>query len=59
MVKNLVDLSVDLKGIRFANPVAMASGNAGYGFEYQAVSGFPIGMWGRLSQRHYLGAEAR
>jgi dihydroorotate dehydrogenase (NAD+) catalytic subunit len=40
MVKNLVDLSVDLKGIRFANPVAMASGNAGYGFEYQAVSGF-------------------
>lgn len=36
----MVDLSIDLCGIHFNNPVAMASGNAGYGIEYQAVSGF-------------------
>lgn len=35
-----MDLSVQLAGLRFSNPVAMASGNAGYGIEYQAVSGF-------------------
>ena len=35
-----MDLSVNLKGVLFQNPVAMASGNAGYGIEYQAVSGF-------------------
>lgn len=33
-------LAINLKGIPFNNPVAMASGNAGYGIEYQAVSGF-------------------
>ncbi|BBP42501.1 dihydroorotate dehydrogenase [Thiosulfativibrio zosterae] len=36
----MTDLSVDLCGIHFNNPIAMASGNAGYGIEYQAVSGF-------------------
>ncbi|MEA1989416.1 MAG: dihydroorotate dehydrogenase [Pseudomonadota bacterium] len=36
----MVDLSVDLCGIHFNSPVAMASGNAGYGIEYQSVSGF-------------------
>lgn len=35
-----MDLSVDLCGIHFNSPVAMASGNAGYGIEYQSVSGF-------------------
>lgn len=35
-----MDLSVNLCGITFQSPVAMASGNAGYGIEYQAVSGF-------------------
>jgi len=39
-VKKLVDLSVQLGSLTFRNPVAMASGNAGYGFEYQYVSGF-------------------
>jgi len=36
----VVDLSVNLCGIHFNSPVAMASGNAGYGIEYQSVSGF-------------------
>lgn len=36
----MVDLSVELCGIKFNNPVAMASGNAGYGIEYQSVCGF-------------------
>lgn len=36
----MTDLSINLCGIHFNNPVAMASGNAGYGIEYQAVSGF-------------------
>lgn len=36
----MVDLSVDFCGIHFNSPVAMASGNAGYGIEYQSVSGF-------------------
>lgn len=36
----MLDLSVNLCGIKFNNPVAMASGNAGYGIEYQSVSGF-------------------
>ncbi|HHS99533.1 MAG TPA: dihydroorotate dehydrogenase [Thiomicrospira sp.] len=36
----MVDLSVDICGIHFDSPVAMASGNAGYGIEYQSVSGF-------------------
>ncbi|NCN43050.1 MAG: dihydroorotate dehydrogenase [Piscirickettsiaceae bacterium CG_4_9_14_3_um_filter_43_564] len=36
----MVDLSVQLGSLTFRNPVAMASGNAGYGFEYQSVSGF-------------------
>jgi len=36
----LVDLTVDLCGIHFNSPIAMASGNAGYGIEYQCVSGF-------------------
>jgi dihydroorotate dehydrogenase (NAD+) catalytic subunit len=36
----VVDLSVDICGIHFDSPVAMASGNAGYGIEYQSVSGF-------------------
>ena len=36
----MVDLSVDICGIHFNSPIAMASGNAGYGIEYQAVSGF-------------------
>lgn len=36
----MVDLSVELCGLHFNNPVAMASGNAGYGIEYQSVWGF-------------------
>ncbi len=36
----MVDLSVNICGIHFNSPVAMASGNAGYGIEYQSVSGF-------------------
>lgn len=36
----MVDLSVNICGIQFDSPVAMASGNAGYGIEYQSVSGF-------------------
>lgn len=36
----MVDLSVNICGIQCDFPVAMASGNAGYGLEYQAVSGF-------------------
>lgn len=36
----MVDLSVKFCGIQFDSPVAMASGNAGYGIEYQSVSGF-------------------
>ena len=35
-----MDLSVNLCGIQCQSPVAMASGNAGYGIEYQSVSGF-------------------
>lgn len=35
-----MDLSVTLKGIQFNTPVAMASGNAGYGLEYPRISGF-------------------
>jgi dihydroorotate dehydrogenase (NAD+) catalytic subunit len=31
---NTVDLSVDLGGIRMANPVTVASGTFGYGKEY-------------------------
>lgn len=36
----MVDLSVNVCGVTCHSPVAMASGNAGYGLEYQAVSGF-------------------
>ena len=36
----MTDLSLNLCGIHFNSPVAMASGNAGYGIEYQSVSGF-------------------
>ncbi len=36
----MIDLSVNICGIQCASPVAMASGNAGYGIEYQSVSGF-------------------
>ncbi|MBN2866689.1 MAG: dihydroorotate dehydrogenase [Thiotrichales bacterium] len=36
----MVDLSVEICGIKFNSPVAIASGNAGYGIEYQSVSGF-------------------
>ena len=36
----MIDLSVNICGIECQTPVAMASGNAGYGLEYQAVSGF-------------------
>jgi len=36
----MVDLSVNICGIPCRSPVAMASGNAGYGTEYKAVSGF-------------------
>jgi len=36
----VVDLSVNICGIQCNSPVAMASGNAGYGIEYQSVSGF-------------------
>lgn len=36
----MVDLSVNFAGLKFNSPVAMASGNAGYGIEYQSVSGF-------------------
>ncbi len=36
----MVDLSVNVCGVTCKSPVAMASGNAGYGLEYQAVSGF-------------------
>ena len=35
-----VDLSVNLAGVHFNNPVAMASGNAGYGLEYKRLWGF-------------------
>lgn len=36
----MVDMSVNICGVVCSSPVAMASGNAGYGLEYQAVSGF-------------------
>ncbi|MDX1348004.1 MAG: dihydroorotate dehydrogenase [Thiomicrorhabdus chilensis] len=36
----MVDLSVEICGMKCSSPVAMASGNAGYGIEYQSVSGF-------------------
>ena len=36
----MVDLSVEICGIKFNSPVAIASGNAGYGIEYQSVNGF-------------------
>lgn len=36
----MVDLSVNICGVQCNSPLAMASGNAGYGLEYQAVSGF-------------------
>lgn len=36
----MIDLSVNICGITCNSPVAMASGNAGYGLEYAAVSGF-------------------
>ncbi len=36
----MIDLSVNICGIQCNSPVAMASGNAGYGIEYQSVSGF-------------------
>lgn len=36
----MIDLSVDICGMKCNSPVAMASGNAGYGIEYQSVSGF-------------------
>lgn len=35
-----MDLSVNICGIQCQSPVAMASGNAGYGIEYQSVCGF-------------------
>ncbi|QKI88344.1 dihydroorotate dehydrogenase [Thiomicrorhabdus xiamenensis] len=35
-----MDLSVNICGIQCQSPVAMASGNAGYGIEYQSVNGF-------------------
>lgn len=36
----MIDLSVNICGITCNSPIAMASGNAGYGLEYSAVSGF-------------------
>ncbi len=36
----MIDLSTTLCGLNFSSPVAMASGNAGYGIEYPFVSGF-------------------
>lgn len=36
----MVDLTVNIAGIKFNSPVAMASGNAGYGLEYPTISGF-------------------
>lgn len=33
-------LALELCGLNFSNPVAMASGNAGYGLEYRQVWGF-------------------
>lgn len=36
----MIDLSVNICGITCNSPIAMASGNAGYGLEYPAVSGF-------------------
>ncbi|UQB42545.1 dihydroorotate dehydrogenase [Thiomicrospira microaerophila] len=36
----MIDLSVNICGITCNSPIAMASGNAGYGLEYAAVSGF-------------------
>lgn len=35
-----MDLSVNICGIQCQSPVAMASGNAGYGIEYPSVHGF-------------------
>ncbi len=35
-----MDLTVNICGILCRSPVAMASGNAGYGIEYQSISGF-------------------
>lgn len=36
----MIDLSVNICGVTCSSPIAMASGNAGYGIEYSAVSGF-------------------
>lgn len=36
----MIDLSVNICGVTCNSPIAMASGNAGYGLEYSAVSGF-------------------
>ena len=38
----MADLSLELCGLKFNTPVAMASGNAGYGLEYQRVNGFDL-----------------
>ncbi|WP_294946864.1 dihydroorotate dehydrogenase, partial [Sulfurivirga sp.] len=43
-----MDLSIELKGVKFNTPVAMASGNAGYGLEYRRVSGFDYRQVGAI-----------
>ena len=37
---HLVDLSVEIAGLKLAKPTCMLSGNAGFGTEYTRVSGF-------------------
>jgi dihydroorotate dehydrogenase (NAD+) catalytic subunit len=43
-----MDLSVEIAGMKWQKPVAMVSGNAGYGTEYHTVSGFSPSDLGAL-----------
>jgi dihydroorotate dehydrogenase (NAD+) catalytic subunit len=44
----MIDLSVDIAGIKMKNPIMPASGTFGYGDEYAAIEGFAINRLGAL-----------
>lgn len=46
---NAVDMSVTIKGVKFANPVIAASGTFGYGSEYSSV--FDVNMLGGICSK--------
>ena len=44
----MIDLSVDIAGIRMKNPIMSASGTFGYGEEFMAIAGFDIERLGAM-----------